>query len=143
MVAGQATDLGAVDQQLSLPQLEAMHNQKTGALINASVQMGALSTGRATAADLDALQQFSNAIGLAFQVQDDILDEESTTEALGKQQGADRALNKPTYTSLLGVEGAKLKLQALHNSSLTALRSFGDKAEMLRQLADFVVNRNH
>ncbi|MCV6604863.1 MAG: polyprenyl synthetase family protein, partial [Porticoccaceae bacterium] len=97
MVAGQAIDLAAVDQSLSLQQLEQMHHLKTGALINASTQLGAISAGASTG-QLQALGKYSHCIGLAFQVQDDILDVESSTDTLGKRQGADQALNKPTYT---------------------------------------------
>jgi len=142
MVGGQAIDLASVDQQPSLAQLEHMHNLKTGALIRASVRMGALTTGRANQAQLSALTHYANAIGLAFQVKDDILDVVADTETLGKQQGADIALNKPTYVSLLGLEGAQEKAQELHHSALAALEGFDDKANPLRQLSAYIIERN-
>ena len=143
MVGGQALDLGAVNRVLDLPALEAMHNAKTGALITASVQLGALSSGAATASELEALRRFSAAIGVAFQVKDDILDVESHTDTLGKRQGADRALNKPTYTSLLGLDGAKAKLAQLHHAAHESLAPFGTRSTRLAALADFIVSRDH
>ena len=104
MVTGQAIDLAATGQALQLEQLKTMHSYKTGALIEASVLMGAIATGAASQQQLDALKQFAGAIGLAFQIQDDILDVESSTEQLGKQQGSDVANDKSTYTSILGLE---------------------------------------
>lgn len=143
MVAGQSIDLDAVQQQLSLEQLEHMHRLKTGALIKASVHLGALSTGLANQAQLTALSHYADAIGLAFQVQDDILDVTSDTATLGKQQGADAALSKPTYVSLLGLENAKKKAFALHEQALDALSSFDYRADELRHLSAYIVKRNH
>lgn len=143
MVLGQSIDLEATNRILDLPELQHMHNKKTGALINAAVYMGAVSSGQASDSDLGALHDYSAAIGLAFQVKDDILDVESSTEILGKRQGADAALNKATYTSMLGLEGAKSKLTDLHDEAHSALDVFGSKADYLRQLADFIVNRDH
>ncbi|MCK9469376.1 MAG: polyprenyl synthetase family protein [Porticoccaceae bacterium] len=143
MVGGQALDLDAVDRQLDLAALQAMHNAKTGALINASIRMGALAAGATDQTDLNALARFSAAIGLAFQVQDDILDVESSTDALGKRQGADQALNKPTYTSLLGLAGAKARLAELHDCATAALEHFGARATRLTDLGNFIVSRNH
>lgn len=140
MVLGQAIDLAAVDQQLNLAQLETMHRHKTGALIRASVAMGALAGG-ANDAQLAALDVYAAAIGLAFQVQDDILDVTADTETLGKQQGADIARNKPTYVSLLGLEMAKNKANELHQQARTALEGFGTSADRLRQMADYIINR--
>ncbi|MDM3871599.1 polyprenyl synthetase family protein [Porticoccus sp. W117] len=142
MVAGQAIDLAAVDQTLSLQQLEQMHHLKTGALIDASIQLGALSAG-ASASQLTALAKYSRLVGLAFQVQDDILDVESNTAVLGKRQGADQALNKPTYTSLLGLEGAKQKAAQLYSDSLDALSEFDQRADGLRAVADYIVTRRY
>ncbi len=142
MVAGQAIDICAVDSHLDLQSLERMHGLKTGALIRASVRMGALAAG-ADAKLLSALDSYATAIGLAFQVQDDILDIESDTQTLGKPQGSDLAANKATYPSLLGMEEAKNKAQQLHQQALQALSPFGDQAALLRQLADYVVKRNH
>lgn len=142
MVLGQAIDLAAVDQQLSLQQLETMHRHKTGALIRASVAMGALMAG-ASEAQLAALDQYAAAIGLAFQVQDDILDVTADTHTLGKQQGADIARNKPTYVSLLGLDAARHKARDLHQQARAALADFGDSALRLHQLADYIVERGN
>lgn len=143
MAGGQALDLDAVNRALDLPDLEAIHNAKTGALIGASILMGALSSGAAGGSDLDALRRYSAAIGLAFQVRDDILDVESHTATLGKRQGADEARNKPTYTSLLGLEGAKHKLTELHRTANAALDHFDDRRAWLQALGDFIVYRDH
>ena len=142
MVLGQAIDLAAVDHQLDLQQLETMHRHKTGALIRASVAMGAISAG-ADEAQLAALDDYAAAIGLAFQVQDDILDVTGDTATIGKQQGADIARNKPTYVSLLGLDAAKAKADELHRHALGALVSFGESATPLRQLASYIVERSN
>lgn len=142
MVLGQAIDLAAVDHQLDLAQLEAMHRHKTGALIRASVAMGAICSG-ADKDQLAALDNYAAAIGLAFQVQDDILDVTSDTVTLGKQQGADIARNKPTYVSLLGLAAAKVKAAELHRQALGALSGFGESATALRQLASYIVERSN
>lgn len=142
MVLGQAIDLAAVDHQLDLTQLETMHRHKTGALIRASVAMGAICAG-ADRQQLQALDNYAAAIGLAFQVQDDILDVISDTNTLGKQQGADIARNKPTYVSLLGLGAAKAKASELHRQALGALEGFGDSAVHLRQLASYIVERSN
>lgn len=142
MVLGQAIDLAAVDHQLDLAQLETMHRYKTGALIRASVAMGAICAG-ADEQQLAALDDYAAAIGLAFQVQDDILDVTSDTVTLGKQQGADIARNKPTYVSLLGLGAAKIKADELHRQALGALDSFGESATPLRQLASYIVERSN
>jgi geranylgeranyl pyrophosphate synthase len=142
MVYGQAIDIAAVDQTLTLDQLEHMHHKKTGAMIVASISMGALATGRATPEQLSALSSYGKAIGLAFQVQDDILDVIGDTQVLGKQQGADEALNKPTYTTLLGRDGAKKKAAQLHHNAVASLTIFDHQADQLRALADYIVNRD-
>ncbi|UZE95545.1 (2E,6E)-farnesyl diphosphate synthase [Alkalimarinus alittae] len=142
MVGGQAIDLDSVGQQISLNSLERMHNYKTGALIEASIVLGAQSTGLDNPKTLHPLQQYARAIGLAFQVQDDILDVTSNTETLGKTQGADEARNKPTYPSLLGLEGAQQKAQALHQSALTALNDLDSlNTSRLAQISEFIINR--
>lgn len=143
MVGGQSSDLTAVNGSLSLRDLEQMHRRKTGALISASVMLGALSAGDINEPELAALNRYGHAIGLAFQVQDDILDEESNTETLGKRQGADRYHNKPTYTSLLGLKGARGRLEELHHEALGALSELGERASLLRLLADYIVTRDH
>ena len=143
MVAGQAIDLAATATALDLQQLKTMHAHKTGALIEASVVMGALATAQASEEQLAALKKFSRAIGLAFQIQDDILDVESSTEQLGKQQGSDANNQKSTYTSILGLEQARSEAAALYQQSMQALDIFADKADSLRAIADFIIKRNH
>lgn len=143
MVTGQAIDLAATATELNLEQLKTMHAHKTGALIEASVVMGALATNQASGEQLAALKDFSKAIGLAFQVQDDILDVESSTEMLGKQQGSDMSNQKSTYTSILGLEQARSEAAALYQKSMQALDIFGDRASMLRTIAAFIIKRNH
>ncbi|MBC3421024.1 MULTISPECIES: (2E,6E)-farnesyl diphosphate synthase [unclassified Pseudomonas] len=143
MVGGQAIDLGSVGLKLDQNALEYMHRHKTGALIEASVRLGALASGRAEPTQLDALQTYAQAIGLAFQVQDDILDVESDTATLGKRQGADIARDKPTYPALLGLEAAKGYAIELRDQALVALEGFGESAEPLRALARYIVERRH
>ncbi|WP_160154838.1 polyprenyl synthetase family protein [Microbulbifer sp. ALW1] len=142
MVAGQAIDLAAVDQALSLEQLKQMHRLKTGALISASARIGAL-IGGADPQQLAAVTRYAEAIGLAFQVQDDILDVTADTEILGKTQGADAARNKPTYVSLLGLDGARAKADELHREASDALAQLGGNTQILQQLADYIVHRDH
>ncbi|AIL59797.1 polyprenyl synthetase family protein [Pseudomonas alkylphenolica] len=143
MVGGQAIDLGSVGLKLDQTALEFMHRHKTGALIEASVRLGALASARADQAQLNALQIYARAIGLAFQVQDDILDVESDTETLGKRQGADIARDKPTYPALLGLQAAKAYALELRDQALEALRPFDAAAEPLRELARYIVERRN
>lgn len=143
MVGGQAIDLGAVGRTLQLEELQQMHRCKTGALIEASVRLGALASERADSVTLDALQTYSRALGLAFQVQDDLLDVEGATDTMGKPQGSDAARNKPTYPACLGIDGARAHLRCLQEEAVTALTIFGSGADPLRQIADFVVTRTH
>ncbi len=142
MVLGQAIDLSAVDKALTLEQLENMHQHKTGALILASVTLGAISA-NANAEERQALCEYAKALGLAFQVQDDILDVVSDTETLGKTQGADQDKNKPTYVSLLGLDAAKVKASALRDDAIASLSVFGPKGDTLAALANYVVDRQH
>ncbi|MAB97169.1 MAG: (2E,6E)-farnesyl diphosphate synthase [Pseudomonadaceae bacterium] len=141
MVGGQAIDLGSVGRKLDQAALENMHRHKTGALIEASVALGALASGVASSQNLSALQQYAQAIGLAFQVQDDILDVESDTATLGKTQGKDQAHDKPTYPALLGMQAAKAYALELRDQALAALKDFGATAQPLRELAEFIVAR--
>ncbi|WP_095054595.1 (2E,6E)-farnesyl diphosphate synthase [Pseudomonas sp. Irchel s3b2] len=141
MVGGQAIDLGSVGLKLDQKALEYMHRHKTGALIEVSVKLGALASGHAAKDELKSLQSYAQAIGLAFQVQDDILDVESDTETLGKRQGADIARDKPTYPSLLGLDAAKAYALELRDQALHALRPFDAAAEPLRDLARYIVDR--
>lgn len=143
MVVGQSFDLLHEGKPLTLAELEQMHQHKTGALLSCAVRMGAICSQNSTAEQCSALEQYAAAIGLAFQVQDDILDIEGDSETIGKPQGSDLASNKPTYPSLLGLEGAKLKLAQLHHDALSALLPFGDDAKELKALADFIVQRDH
>ncbi|WP_433885444.1 (2E,6E)-farnesyl diphosphate synthase [Pseudomonas vranovensis] len=143
MVGGQAIDLGSVGLKLDQTALEFMHRHKTGALIEASVRLGALASARADQTQLKALQTYAQAIGLAFQVQDDILDVESDTATLGKRQGADIARDKPTYPALLGLEAAKAYALELRDQALHALRPFDAAAEPLRELARYIVERRN
>ncbi|QBF28690.1 (2E,6E)-farnesyl diphosphate synthase [Pseudomonas tructae] len=143
MVGGQAIDLGSVGIKLDQKALEFMHRHKTGALIEASVKLGALASARADQIQLEALQTYAQAIGLAFQVQDDILDVESDTATLGKRQGADIARDKPTYPALLGLDAAKAYALELRDHALHALRPFDAAAEPLRELARYIVERRN
>ena len=143
MVGGQAIDLGSVGVKLDRTALEYMHRHKTGALIEASVQLGALASGHARPEDLHALNIYARAIGLAFQVQDDILDVEGDTATLGKQSGADAARDKPTYPSLMGLAAAKTYALELRDQAINALRPFDAAAEPLRELARYIVERRH
>ncbi len=142
MAGGQAMDIDAVDTELSLPELEIMHIHKTGALIRASVQLGAMAAG-GNESQQNHLGHYAKAVGLAFQVQDDILDVVSDTDTLGKTQGKDAAANKPTYPGLLGLDGARQKARELLDEALDALAGFGPEADQLRHLARYVVQRVH
>ena len=141
MAVGQAIDLAATGQSLTLEQLKLMHAHKTGALIEASVVMGAVATGKASPQQLDALTIFARAIGLAFQIQDDIIDVESSTDQLGKQQGSDVANGKATYTSLMGLDEARKEVARLFDTSIDSLDIFDERADPLRFIASFIVNR--
>jgi len=143
MAGGQAIDLAAVGKSLNIAELEDMHVHKTGALIRASVKMGALCQPKIDTKQLKKLDHFAKCIGLAFQIQDDILDVTSDTETLGKAQGADIALNKPTYPALLGLDGAREMATELHKEAHDSLDIFAEKAEPLRWLADYIVKRDY
>lgn len=143
MVGGQALDFEAVGTNPALQELETMHNLKTGALIKASVLLGGMSYVASLPSELVALELYADKIGLAFQVRDDILDETSDTQTLGKPQGSDRASNKPTYVSLLGVEGARDKATYLAQEAIAALADFPASADHLRTLAYYIISRLH
>jgi farnesyl diphosphate synthase len=140
MAGGQAIDLASVGKPLDLTELEFMHIHKTGALIRASMQLGA-QCGTLNGATRSALDHYAKCIGLAFQVVDDVLDAEASTATLGKTAGKDAADNKPTYVSLLGVARARELAQELRTDAYAALIDLGEPALRLRQLADFVVER--
>ncbi len=142
MVGGQFIDIQSTDCTISITQLQNMHSLKTGALIKASLRVGGIAAA-ANDAQLQALDTFGDCIGLAFQVVDDILDVEGDTATLGKTSGKDTEANKPTYVKLLGLAGAKAEAQRLLESALDALESFGDSADALRDIARYIVQRDH
>ncbi len=142
MAGGQGIDLDSVGKSLTLEELQDMHSRKTGALIHASVELGALSSNDVQNKQLEQLSTYAHSIGLAFQIQDDILDIESDTETLGKPQGSDIARNKPTYPNLLGLDGAKKAAKDMHQQALDSLSEFDNKADTLRKIADYIVQRN-
>jgi len=141
MAGGQAMDIGAVGATLGPVDIELMHRRKTGALIQASVELGALAGGCSDSQHLDTLRHFGAEIGLAFQIQDDILDITGETQVLGKRAGADAALGKPTYPSVFGLERARALAAAHRDRALRAVTPLGATADTLRQLAAFVVDR--
>ena len=141
MCGGQAIDLDSVGLSLTLEQLEQMHQLKTGALLRASVVLGALAGGDLSHQQIAALDTYSNAIGLAFQVVDDVLDATADSATLGKTAGKDAAANKPTYVSILGLQQSRDLAEKLRCDAHEALAPFGEKAARLRQLADLIVQR--
>jgi farnesyl diphosphate synthase len=141
MCGGQAIDLASVGLQLTLPQLEQMHRLKTGALLRAAVLLGAACGCRLTAQQHDALERYAGAIGLAFQVVDDILDATADSATLGKTAGKDAVANKPTYVSILGLEQSRELALKLRDDAHQALLPFGGAALRLRQIADLIVQR--
>ena len=141
MCGGQAIDLASVGLALTLEQLEQMHQLKTGALLRASVVLGALAGADLLDAELAALNAYSSAVGLAFQVVDDVLDATADSATLGKTAGKDAAANKPTYVSILGLDASQRLAEKLRCDAHEALAPFGDKAGRLRQLADLIVQR--
>jgi geranylgeranyl pyrophosphate synthase len=141
MAGGQAVDLAAVGRTLPVAAIEDMHRRKTGALIQASVMLGALGAGVSGGSELAALERFGAEIGLAFQIQDDILDVEGDPALLGKSTGADAAHAKPTYPSTVGLESARVRARELRDAAIAALAPLGRRSAALTQLANFVVNR--
>jgi len=144
MVLGQSIDFDSVGKKLSLSSMESMHSRKTGALIEASVMLGALCcTNELDKKETTSIQQYARSIGLAFQVQDDILDVVSDTHTLGKTQGADAELNKPTYPSLLGLDGARSKLYQLHEEAIGSLSQLkGRDSAKLAEISHFIIKRS-
>jgi farnesyl diphosphate synthase len=140
MCGGQQMDMDATNQALSLNELETLHALKTGALIRASVRMGAL-IGDANSAELQALDQFAHALGMAFQIRDDILDVEASSEQLGKTAGKDAEQNKSTYPKLLGLHEAKNRLSVYSQKMQTSLLLLERDTSALKYIADFAVNR--
>lgn len=144
MAGGQALDIAAVGRSLDLAELENMHIHKTGSLIRAAVHMGTLAAEQsATPRQRDSLDHFAKCIGLAFQVQDDILDVSGNTATLGKTGGKDAAADKPTYPTLLGLEGAREKARELIDDALASLADFDQEAEPLRALARYIIGRDN
>jgi farnesyl diphosphate synthase len=141
MAGGQAIDLASVGKPLSQPELELMHALKTGALIRAAVLLGALAGKPLSAAERTSLDRFAKRAGLLFQVVDDILDCTASTATLGKTAGKDEASAKPTYVSLLGLDAARAYADDLRSEALAALACFGQRANRLTQLADFICHR--
>lgn len=142
MCAGQILDITAENKAISLIELQNIHNAKTGALILAAVQMGALTKSDITANEFNLLTQFATAIGLAFQVQDDILDITSDTQTLGKTQGADQVMKKSTYPALLGLTGAQQKAQDLYKEALHALSQLPYNTQLLELFSHFIIKRD-
>lgn len=144
MAGGQAIDLEAVGQQLELSALQHMHRLKTGALISAAVHMGALAAANTTPDQLKALARYSAALGLAFQIVDDILDVTADTKTLGKPQGSDAARHKPTYPALLGLEESRRRAEENLEIALSCLQNFdAQRSEGLRWIANYVLKRSH
>ncbi|MCX2982781.1 polyprenyl synthetase family protein [Halieaceae bacterium IMCC14734] len=142
MVGGQAIDVAAAQNLISAEHLQAMHALKTGALIQAAISLGALAAGADTKR-LAQLDSFGRSIGLAFQVQDDVLDVASDSTTLGKNQGSDAAANKPTYVTQLGLEGARHRVDELLADASTALAPFGAAGSGLLEIAHYICRRDH
>ena len=144
MAGGQALDLGAVHHRPDTDALETMHRYKTGALILASLRIGAMgSPDPIDAAEREALEHYGRSIGLAFQVQDDILDVTGDSQTTGKTSGADARREKPTYPELMGLAPARRFAGTLRDTAVEALGGFGPRADTLRSLADYIVSRAH
>jgi farnesyl diphosphate synthase len=141
MVGGQALDLAAAGREISLAELENLHIQKTGALIRASVRLGTLGATSAPEDAVRCLDRYAKCVGLAFQIQDDILDVTGDTAVIGKTRGKDLAQHKSTYPALLGLEGAREKCAALIDEACAAIARLDAEAEPLRWLAEYIVHR--
>ncbi|WP_105169015.1 (2E,6E)-farnesyl diphosphate synthase [Pseudoalteromonas sp. T1lg23B] len=143
MIGGQALDLAGTDQVISLAELERIHRLKTGALLGSAIELGALCAPSVSEDTFNALRRYAENIGLAFQVQDDILDVEGDTESLGKPKGSDIENKKSTYPALLGLDGAKQKASSLIQQALKALEDIDQDTEILASLAHYIIERNH
>ncbi|MEG3116080.1 farnesyl diphosphate synthase [Salinicola sp. 4072] len=143
MAAGQAIDLGAVGAPMDLAALQAMHQHKTGALIRAAVRLGALVAVDESDPRVAALDRYASAMGLAFQIHDDVLDVTGDTQTLGKTSGADARRDKPTYPALLGVAQAQRRARNLLDEALAALEPLGEAGQPLAALARFMIDRDH
>ncbi|XOV87536.1 MAG: polyprenyl synthetase family protein [Pseudomonadota bacterium] len=142
MIGGQVLDLAGESRQLSLDDLQTMHGMKTGALIGVSVAMAAVAAPGVGADDLARLDEFGRQIGLAFQIRDDVLDVEATTEQMGKPQGSDAANNKSTFVTLLGVAEAKRRAAEAYGQARESVSAFGPSAAPLLWVADYILNRD-
>lgn len=143
MCLGQALDLAAENRRITLDELETIHHNKTGVLMRCAIRMGAMAAGQKGLAILPQLDRYAAAVGLAFQVQDDILDIIGDTETLGKPQGSDQQLHKSTYPALLGLEGAMNKAQVLLAEALEALQAIPYNTEHLEEFARYVIERKN
>ncbi|WP_444996748.1 (2E,6E)-farnesyl diphosphate synthase [Aliikangiella sp. IMCC44359] len=143
MGGGQAIDLEMTDRATDLTTLESMHRMKTGALINVSVKLGYLASDVRDESVLQNLQTYSESLGLAFQIWDDVLDIEADTETLGKPQGSDQAKNKSTFPALLGLDGAKQRAKALVETALAALHELPYNSDNLAAFANYIIQRRY
>jgi geranylgeranyl pyrophosphate synthase len=143
MAGGQALDLNAVGRHLAADELERMHVHKTGALIRASVRLGALAAGCRDSALLAALDRYGHCVGLAFQIRDDIIDVEGDSATLGKTAGKDAANAKPTYPAILGMPASRAKLAELTQEAITTLQPFGARMNELSALAHYIAERQN
>lgn len=144
MAGGQLLDLAAVDQaQLTIADIETIHRLKTGALIAASIKLGMVAAAKCTKEQVYALEHYADCVGLAFQIQDDIIDIESSTAVLGKSSGADIRLNKATYPRVAGLENAKKRVHELAQQAHQQLTIFNETADALRMLTNYIVERSN
>ena len=143
MAWGQAIDLEVVGRQIDLKTLEHMHRHKTGMLIRASVRLGAMASPAVNIDQLQCLDDYASAVGLAFQIVDDILDITADTSILGKSQGADVARNKPTYPALLGLDGSRTHAQRMHEQALDSLEGLPKHYDTLRDLSAYIIQRSY
>jgi farnesyl diphosphate synthase len=143
MVGGQALDIAATDKSVTIEELERIHRLKTGALLNCAIQLGALCSPNVEENIIAALNSYGKNLGLAFQVQDDILDIEGDTAVLGKPQGSDLDNHKSTYPALLGLDGAKQKAYQLVENALSALDTIPQNTDVLAELAKYIIERDH
>jgi farnesyl diphosphate synthase len=142
MAGGQFIDLAAAGEELDIAELEDMHIHKTGALIRCSVVIGALTNPELEPGILDRLDHYAKCIGLAFQIRDDILDEEGETGTLGKRSGSDRSLSKSTYPALIGLDAARQRADELHEEAMDSLSGLGEPADPLRWISLYIIERD-
>ena len=143
MAGGQAVDLASVGKQLTLEQLEHMHQLKTGALIRASIMLGGMCKQDITEDELQLLSDYARCIGISYQIQDDILDVVSDTETLGKPQGSDEEQEKPTFPAIIGLEESRRRAIEQHELAIKILEPLDEKADSLRQLSAYIVERQY